>query len=256
MKQKNVSRYPFFHVPHDGEDFPPDLMGSVCVPETDFLFYHGQMRDLYAGLLIPDPYGNESYACTFPVSRLLCDVERLIGPDEVMERLGMGFCYERVYDGTVIKRVTERLKAETKKFYDAHHRRMNGLCERHDRILLFDLHSYHDVIIPRDRILKGKPLPDLCLGVDVSHTPSALVECAYDRFRKAGLTVEVDYPYSGCYIPECLWQEGGVCGCDLAGVMLEFHRRAYLDAAGKPDFRKIGLIRDTIRLIMDDCSSC
>ncbi len=253
MKQLNTPRFPFFHVPHDGNAFPSCLMGSVCVPETVFRFFHEQMRDLDAGLLIPSPYRNERHTCAFGISRLLCDVERLIGPEEIMERCGMGFCYERVYDGTVIKQVTERLRSETKKYYDAHHMRMNGLCERYDRVLLFDLHSYHDVIVPQNQILEGRPLPDLCLGADAVYTPEPLLQKTCSGFRKAGLTVEINYPYSGCYIPECLWQKDSLCRCDLAGVMLEFHRRAYLDADENPDPRKISLIRDTILSVMDDC---
>ena len=34
------TRTPVFHVPHDGTEFPPELMASVRVPRAQFLFYH------------------------------------------------------------------------------------------------------------------------------------------------------------------------------------------------------------------------
>ena len=39
------TRTPVFHVPHDGSEFPPELMASICVPQAQFLRYHEKMRD-------------------------------------------------------------------------------------------------------------------------------------------------------------------------------------------------------------------
>ncbi len=103
-------RFPVFHIPHDGQAFPYPLMTEVCVPPEDFMEYHEAMRDKDVSGMIPMPYVGQMRR-SFGISRLLCDVERLIGPEEIMERYGMGFCYEKAYDGRVIKRVTEHTKA-------------------------------------------------------------------------------------------------------------------------------------------------
>ncbi|MCQ2449632.1 MAG: N-formylglutamate amidohydrolase, partial [Clostridia bacterium] len=82
-----------FHVPHDGTQFPKELMQSVCIAPDRFLAYHKKMRDTAARLFAPPELGE---VISFDVSRLLCDVERFTDGTEPMERFGMGFCYERV----------------------------------------------------------------------------------------------------------------------------------------------------------------
>ncbi|MBO4898276.1 MAG: hypothetical protein J5590_08270 [Clostridia bacterium] len=71
-----------FHIPHDGHEFPAELMESVSVPEDEFLMYHRKMSDTRAGGFAPRDVGGETFA--FPVSRLLCDVERFIDGSETM----------------------------------------------------------------------------------------------------------------------------------------------------------------------------
>lgn len=252
LKFRTVPRFPVFHVPHDGGKFPEELMNSVCVPGDAFAQYHEEMRDRNAARLIPQVYFGGHMTCSFDVSRLLCDVERFTGPEEIMERYGMGFCYEKAYDGTVIRNVTEEARRLTRQYYDEHHRRMDSLCERHPRILLFDMHSYWDGIVPGDFLAPGGKLPDLCIGTDGEYTPPRLREIVERRFTDAGLRVAVNYPYSGFFVPDCVMN--GSSDCDLAGVMLEFHRRAYLDENGENDPEKTERIRGVIRRIMEDCA--
>ena len=105
-------RYVFFHVPHDGNTFPDELMDSICVAHEEFMYYHRKMRDIDARCMIPREYLNQCER--FLVSRMLCDVERFIGPQEIMERYGMGFCYEKAYDGKTIKHLNESVKLATR----------------------------------------------------------------------------------------------------------------------------------------------
>ena len=249
---KVVPRFPVFHVPHDGWRFPADLMDSVCVPENVFARYHAEMRDRDVRQLIPRVYYGGHMTCSFEVSRLLCDVERFIGPEEIMEKYGMGFCYEKAYDGTVIRNVTEEARERTRRYYGEHHRRMDGLCGRHPRMLLIDLHSYWDDLVPGDFLRDGEPFPDLCVGTDRRYTPGRLRDTVVRRFSEAGFTVAVNHPYSGFYVPDCVMK--GSSACDLTGIMLEFHRRAYLDGNGKADPEKVKRIRGVILQIMVDCA--
>ena len=125
-----------------------DLLPSVCIPEEQFRHYHEWMSDTDVWQFVPKACYCGDMTERFPISRLMCDVERFIGPEEEMEQYGMGFCYEKAFDGTVIKTVTEELKRRTRKYYDAHHARMDLLCARHPRILLFDLHSFSEATLP------------------------------------------------------------------------------------------------------------
>ena len=240
--------FPLFHVPHDGTQFPKELIASVCIRQDDFLAYHEKMRDKYAAQLIPEEYCQGGIVCSFGVSRLLCDVERFIGPEEVMEQYGMGFCYKKAFDGTVIKHVTDELRNNTRKYYEDHHAWINQLCRQHPFILFFDMHSYSREIIPADFLRPERSLPDLCIGIDSCFTPRDLVSIAHNEFIKIGLTVADNYPYTGCYIPEVIMHRKA--DCHFAGIMLEFNRKAYLDEQGDPIPEKVKRIREAIRRIL------
>ena len=243
------TRFPFFHVPHDGDSFPPELLASVCVPPETFRKHHEKMRDTGAAELIPEAYRCLPMTERFLVSRLLCDPERFIGDGEIMERYGMGFCYEKAYDGTVIKNVTEDLKEKTLRYYLEHHERVDEKCRTHPKVLLFDVHSYSDEIVPADFLLPGRETPDVCIGTDPVLTPPWLYATVKTRFEKAGFSTAENYPYSGCLIPNTVMAGNGDC----ISVMLEFHKRIYLDAAGKPDEKKTSRIRKVIEKIVADC---
>ena len=93
------------HVPHAGDSMPAELMESVVVPLREFRHLHEKMKDDGVMSVVSQAFGDVQLI-TFAVSRLLCDVERFIGDGEVMERYGMGFCYEKAYNGRKIKNVT------------------------------------------------------------------------------------------------------------------------------------------------------
>ncbi len=248
---RNMPRFPVFHVPHDGWQFPEELMESVCVPEDAFLRYHEKMRDTDITLAVPETYRGGHMCCSFQVSRLLCDVERFIGPEEIMEQYGMGFCYEKAYDGTVIKRVTEAARERALRYYREHHERMDYCCGHHPRILMFDLHSYSDEIIPGNFLREGERTPDLCIGADEKYTPPELQKIVTKRFSEAGFSIAVNYPYAGCYIPDSVMT--GECGSDFIGLMLEFNKRIYCDEGGNSIPEKLAVIREIIRQVIADC---
>lgn len=235
-------RWPIFHVPHDGDALPPELLASVQIPMARFLRYHAEMRDTLVRELIPSLWREEEHALRFPVSRLLCDVERFLGPEEIMERYGMGFCYERVYNGTQIKRVTDELRQQTLRYYGEHHARVNALCRCHARPLLLDLHSYAPKLVPAAQIDPERELPELCIGTDAQATPGWLADLAEEHFTRAGLRVERDYPYSGCYVPESF----GEAGLDGAAIMLEFRKDCYLDGEGRMDPDRAARLREAV----------
>lgn len=240
---KGCPRVPLIHIPHDGELFHPNHFFSVRSEVVQQ--YHLQMADLHVTKLKPPEY---VYA-QFPYSRMICDVERRTGPDEPMEKYGMGFYYTKVYDGTVIRDDRRILFNQVSEIYRDHHSRMNNFCRNHPRVLLIDLHSYHDRIVLPEFRLPGKELPDLCIGTDPRFTPPELAECVRRKFQAAGFATEMNYPYSGFYVPESV--EDGSSGCDLIGIMLEFHRRTYLDGESvNPE--KTEKIRGIIREIVEE----
>ena len=248
-----VPRFPVFHIPHAGWQFPPELAASVCVPEEEFRRYHDVMSDTDVWRFVPHAYYGGHMTEKFGVSRLLCDVERFIGPEEEMERYGMGFCYEQAWDGKVIKRVTDEVRAETRKYYDEHHRRMDFLCARHPRILLIDLHSFSEEALPEHlRERAGDRIPDLCIGADRDYTPPELVSCVERCGEEAGLSHMTNTPYSGTFVPNAVMR--GEVQCDLISVMLEINKRIYLDGEGKVIVAQADRLREMILNILCGCS--
>ncbi len=247
--RENGFRFPVFHVPHDGRQIRARLSG-LCVPEETIRSYHRRMSDRWVTKLVPFQYLSGDHLVRFPFSRLQCDVERYLGAEEVMEKYGMGVCYWKAYDGTVI-REQSGVFGELMPYYEKHHRKMNQICENHSRVLLIDLHSYHDEIIPSGFLLPGRKMPDLCIGTDERFTTPDMAELICSRFTEAGFTADVNYPYSGVYVPEGVAE--GWCGCDFAGFMLEFHRRTYLDKDDNLVPEKAEKIRGIIERIVEDC---
>ena len=246
-----VPRYPVFHVPHNGQNFPEELMESVIIPEEQFRKYHNEMRDTDILRAVPRAYRGGDMCEDFQVSRLLCDVERFIGPEEIMEQYGMGFCYEKAYDGTQIKHITEDLKQKTLEYYTKHHTRMDNICNRHPRILLLDMHSYDDKIIPKSFLKPNTSTPDVCIGTDEHYTPQELTERVQRAFQRAGYTTQINYPYTGCYIPNTILKKESSTDC--AAVMLEIHKRTYCDEEGNSIPEKLRKLETTVRQIICDC---
>ncbi len=249
---KNQKRIPVFHVPHDGDAFPKELMASVCVSKEAFLAYHERMRDTAVSEMVPQAWRGSENTLFFPISRLLCDVERFLGPTEPMERLGMGFCYERAFDGRPIKTVTEELRRKTLRYYRQHHDRLDLMCRRHSRVLLLDMHSFSDELVPLEQLRHGVSTPDVCLGVDEKYTPPELALAVERCLHEAGFTMMRNYPYSGSLVPNSILN--GTSGCDCISIMLEWNKRTYCDMNGIPDSGKLEEISGIIRRIADGCA--
>ena len=242
-------RFPLFHVPHDGS-LHRSRIQMFCIPEEKVMYYHEKMRDKYVAELIPHEYRRGDHSVQFPFSRLQCDTERFKGPEEIMEKYGMGYSYSKAYDGTVINE-HPGTRFEIFRYYDRYHGFMNWLCTRIPRVFLIDLHSYHDEIVLKDFLVSKRKTPDLCIGTDLRFTHPEVLWILQKRFREAGLTTDINYPYSGCYIPEKVAAGSG--GYDFIAVMLEFHRRTYLDEEENVDQEKAERIRRTIRQVIADC---
>ena len=246
-----VPRFPVFHIPHTGERFPFGMLPSVCVSEEAFRRYHAQMSDTEVWRFVPRDYYGGDMTERFRISRLMCDVERFIGPEEEMERYGMGFCYEKAFDGTQIKIVTDELKAQARRYYDEHHARMDRLCGRHPRILLFDLHSFSEETLPAHIRKRADRIPDVCVGMDLKYTPHELIRRIERRLDEVNLVHMINTPYSGTFVPDAVLK--GDSSCDLVSVMLEFNKRLYCRENGDADEIKAEQIRKLMLRIVCDC---
>ncbi|MCR4607813.1 MAG: N-formylglutamate amidohydrolase, partial [Oscillospiraceae bacterium] len=185
---------------------------------------------------------------TFDLSRLLCDVERFIGDGEVMERYGMGFCYEKAYNGRKIKDVTPALREKTLRYYSSHHRRLDQEVTWRKNVLLIDLHSFAEDLVMPDRIDGSRRMPEICIGADDVFTPPFLAARAERLFAEAGFTVAVNYPYSGSMVPNAVLH--GKTDCNLRTVMIEINKSVLFRSEGIPDEGSIRKIRRALRQLI------
>ncbi len=126
---------------------------------------------------------------------------------------------------------------------------VDRLCSGHPRVVLFDLHSYTDELVPTEFMKAGHRTPDICIGTDDRYTPPALTKAVRDCFEKAGFTNALNYPYSGCFVPDAVMR--GESSYDCISIMIELNRRIYCDEKGESVPEKLERIQEVIQRIMD-----
>jgi N-formylglutamate amidohydrolase len=145
------------------------------------------MTDAFTDSLFA-PTSFEADRVVFPVSRLICDVERFPDDaDEPMAARGMGAVYVTMSDGTPLRRnltPSERQRI-MKEFYNPHHAALTSAVDRvvSDRhpCIIVDCHSFSSHPLPHEP--DQDPLrPDICIGTDPYHTPSELKDALCSRF--------------------------------------------------------------------------
>ncbi len=162
------------------------------------------MTDWYTDELFINGIGKPLVA---PVSRLLCDVERLKDDmKEEMSVVGMGICYTRAHDLSVLANFKFSHKMDMiRKYYDPYHNALQNYVaeslKEHKCALILDCHSFNSSTYACDQNYYY-PRPDICIGTDNRHTPKELVELLTDYFKSQNYTVRENYPYPGTIVPE------------------------------------------------------
>ena len=210
------------HIPHS----------STVIPEKYqriFLRSEGlaNMATFSADLYTDDLYRYPATSVIFPVSRLICDVERFRNPeDEAMSKLGMWICYTHDQNG---RRITnyenDHVNEILTRYYDKHHAQLTKATsvklQALDQALILDCHSFP----PELPYYPPGDLPDICLGQDEYHTPSKLIELCCRYFEAKGYTVAVNHPFKGSLVPLAYYQKDK----RVQSLMLEVSRTLYCD---------------------------
>lgn len=144
----------------------------------------------------------------FPISRLLCDVERFIDDTEVMDKYGMGFAYSHVYNGEQIRILNKEVKDKVLIHYNDHHKRLdNAILSTNEHIYFIDLHSFNiDATLP-SLIDRNTEFPDICIGYDKGHCNKDILENVFNIFKELGYFAAFNYPYRGSLIPNVLFNK-------------------------------------------------
>jgi N-formylglutamate amidohydrolase len=222
------------HIPHAGTGIP-EAVRSQFIPSPEELWREiALVTDWYTAEL----FGLPGIATTQTlISRVVVDLERY-SDDSLEEKssFGQGVIYTHNALGEKIRR--ELSLEEKRLLLDTYYRpwhlqlevNLEQQLQRWGYSLLLDCHSFPDEPFAHEDD-QGRHRPDICLGV-CCNTPQWLLDSCTGLFLKRGYTVDVDFPYSGCVVPEHFAGDTRV-----PAVMLEINRRLYLMPAGMESYR-------------------
>lgn len=213
------------HIPHSSTLIPEEYKSLFVIDDEEL------SKEL---LLMTDRYTDELFehenSIVFPVSRLVCDVERFRNEsDEEMTAKGMWVCYEKTSDGKPFKICTGEHKNEIlTRYYDVHHEKLTEAVElaleEHGECIIVDAHSFSSTPLPHEKS-QEVPRPDICIGTDDFHTPYQLLEFCKDFFEAKGYSVKINSPFSGTIVPvDCYGKNDRI-----ESVMIEINRSLYMN---------------------------
>ena len=210
------------HIPHSSTVIP-EVYRSIFMCPEELATTATSSADLYTD----DLYRYPATSIIFPVSRLICDVERFRDPeDEAMSKLGMWICYTHDQNGQRIANYDNHHANEIlTNYYDKHHAQLTNATavklQTFNQALIVDCHSF-PLVLP---YYPSGNLPDICLGQDEYHTPSKLIELCCRYFEAQGYTVAINHPFKGSLVPLTYYQKDK----RVQSIMLEVSRKLYCD---------------------------
>lgn len=218
------------HIPHASVTIPADVRRTICLTDEELDVELRRMTDSFTDELFAlDPA--VATAVVFPVSRLAVDPERFLDDStEPMVARGMGVLYTHTSQRGVLRPPVSpadrtRLLAQ---WYHPHHEQLTTAVEAsltaHERCFVVDCHSFASAALPYE-LDQSNDRPEICLGTDAYHSPSALVEAARTAFVEAGFTVGLNRPFAGALVPAAHYQRDA----RVRALMVEVNRGVYMD---------------------------
>lgn len=223
------------HVPHSSRSVPGWARTGLLLDDAGLARELDAMTDAHTDLLAQEANRLAQRSATLFInrlSRLVVDPERFPDEREEMLAVGMGSVYTHGHDRQPIRAIDEASRRELiASVFDPYARKLteavHGILRRHGRALIIDLHSYPAHALPYE-LHTGDPRPQICLGTDTFHTPTALRERAREAFFE--FEVGIDTPFAGTYVP--LDQYGK--DSRVHSLMVEIRRDTYLDEELSP----------------------
>lgn len=225
------------HVPHSSTTIPDDVRAQILLDDGDLAEQLHLMTDARTeelAILAAEQVEPRPWLFVNRLSRLVVDPERLPHEFEEMYDVGMGAVYTHTSGGLVLRE--DEPQAEQmllKRFFTPYADALADLVDDRlaatGRAVLVDLHSYPMEPLAYERHQDVRR-PPVCLGVDVDHTPGALVRRVSRACSGIGHVV-VNEPFIGTYVPLRHF------GRDIRvnSVMVELRRDMYLREDGSLD---------------------
>jgi N-formylglutamate deformylase len=227
---KQLSQVVVLHIPHSSRRVPAEDRQAIRLDDDALDRELLRMTDAYTDELFPlTPV--EAGRVTFPVSRLICDVERFPSDeDEPMAACGMGVIYTRTSMGTVLRVAPDAAERQSllDRWYWPHHfkleRMVNDVAARSGVCLIVDCHSFPSVALPYEPD-QAPHRADICIGTDAFHTPLLIREAMIVAAEEEGYSVSVDAPFAGALVPLASYRNDR----RILSVMIEVNRHLYMD---------------------------
>jgi N-formylglutamate deformylase len=231
MANSKKAQIVVLHIPHSSREIPTDERWAIHLDDAALDTELLRMTDSYTDELFPaTPV--EADRVIFPLSRLVCDVERFPSDeDEPMTARGMGVAYVRTSFGDVLrgKPYAAHRQALLDRWYWPHHakleRAVNDVIMRSGACLIVDCHSFASVALPYE-LDQTSERADICVGTDSFHTPSTVRDAIVKAAQKEGYSVAVDAPFAGALVPLSAYRKDRRV---LSVMIEEVNRRLYMD---------------------------
>jgi len=218
------------HIPHSSHFIPPDARRAILLDDADLQSELRRMTDAYTDELFPVT-SVEAGRVVFPVSRLVCDVERFSSDDdEPMAAHGMGVVYTRTSLGELLRSDPTPLERQhiLDRWYWPHHlkleRLVNEVIARAGQCIIIDCHSFPSIALPYE-MDQSKERPNICIGADPFHTPSFLSDALIAAVKELNFSVAVNAPFAGALVPIAYYRKDR----RVLSVMIEINRRVYMN---------------------------
>ena len=201
-----LKRIAVLHVPHSARYIPPECRRAIQLDDAALEGELLRMTDAFTDKLFPVTRV-EAGRVVFPVSRLICDVERFSSDaDEPMAARGMGVIYTRSSLGEMLRSDPTPLERQQilDRWYWPHHLKLERLVSdvlaRAGYCTIIDCHSFPSVALPYE-LDQSNNRPDICIGTDPFHTPALLSDALIAAVKELNFSVAVNAPFSGALVP-------------------------------------------------------
>jgi N-formylglutamate deformylase len=235
------------HIPHSSRLIPLEERPQLAPDDRTLALELRRMTDAFTyDLFAPTPF--EAARVVFPVSRLVCDVERFPDDaDEPMAKRGMGAVYVRTSDGRPLREhltATERARL-IEIWYRRHHEKLTESVEQliagGKSCIIVDCHSFSSRPLPHEPD-QDPARPDICIGTDDWHTPARLRDELVAAASAAGFSVLIDRPFAGALVPAKHYRREP----RVKDVMIEINRQLYMDEETGERLPSFGEIRQVV----------
>jgi N-formylglutamate deformylase len=225
-----LSQIAVLHIPHSSRLIPTEERRTIPLDDAALDNELLRMTDAYTDELFPiTPV--EAGRAIFPLSRLVCDVERFPSDEnEPMAARGMGVSYTHTSVGEVlrVRPNTADHKSLLDRWYWPHHATLesmvNDVTARSGVCLIVDCHSFPSVALPYE-LDQTSHRADICVGTDPFHTSPLIRNAIVRAAKEEGYSVALDAPFAGALVPLASYRKDK----RIMSVMVEVNRRVYMD---------------------------